>query len=47
MTLGLEKLGVIAGTQGTNKEWLLAKDLAEGLRDEPTPHQKDRDSDIV
>ena len=30
--------------QGTDKEWLLAKDLAEGHTDELTLHQKERDS---
>ena len=34
---GPEELGVIAGVQGTDKKRLLAKDLAEGHRDELTP----------
>ena len=38
---------MIAHAQGTNKERLLAKDLAEGHRDELTPYQKERDSEIV
>ena len=38
---------MIASAQGTNKEQLLAKDLAEGHRDELTPHQKERDSETV
>ena len=37
-----KELGVIAGAQGTDKERLLAKDLAERHRDELTPHQKER-----
>ena len=41
------KLGVIAGAQGTNNERFLEKDLAKGHRDELTPHQKERDSEIV
>ena len=38
---------MIAGAQGTDKKWLLAKDLAEGHRDELNPHQKEMDSETV
>ena len=38
---------MIIGAQGTDKEWLLAKDLAERHRDELIPHQKERDSETV
>ena len=38
---------MIAYAQGTDKEQLLAKDLAEGHRDELIPHKKERDSKIV
>ena len=38
---------MIASAQGTDKERLLANDLAEGHRDELTPHQKERDFEIV
>ena len=44
---GPEELGVIVGAQGTDKERLLAKDLAEGHMDELTPHQKERESETV
>ena len=43
----LRKLGVIASSQCTDKEQLLAKDLAEGHRDELIPHYKERDSETV
>ena len=38
---------MIAGAQGMDKRRLLAKDLAKGHKDELTPHQKVRDSEIV
>ena len=38
---------MIAGAQGTDKERLLAKELVEGHRDELTPHQKEKNSEIV
>ena len=43
----VQELGVIASAQSTYKERLLAKDLAEGHRDELTPHQKERDSETM
>ena len=47
MTPEARKLGVIIGTQGMDNERLLAKDLAEGHRDELIPHQKERDSETM
>ena len=38
---------MIAGVQGMDKERLLAKDLAEGHKDELTPHQKENDSETI
>ena len=38
---------MIVGAQGTDKEKLLAKDLAEGHKDELTPYQKERDSETA
>ena len=45
--LGQEELGVITRAQSTDKEQFLAKDLTDGHKDELTPHQKERDSEIV
>ena len=38
---------MIVDTQGTDKEWLLEKHLAEGYWNELTPHQKERDSNTM
>ena len=42
-----KRAGSDLDAQGTDKERLLAKDLAEGHRDELTPHQKEKDSETM
>ena len=47
MTPWEQELKLIVSAQGTDKERLLTKDLADGHRNELTPHQKERDSETV